>query len=67
MSEPIYTNLKRLTWRAHAKGPGIATFEYVDGGHDHQEMSHYHARNFAQRFGLLVVQERNDVEEWVRP
>jgi hypothetical protein len=23
----------------HTKGPGDATFEYTDGGHDHQEMS----------------------------
>jgi hypothetical protein len=67
MSEALYTSVNRIVWRKHAKGPGVATFEYIDGGHDHRKMSQYEARNLAGRLGLAVLQERHDVEEWIRP
>jgi hypothetical protein len=44
-----------VVWREHQKGPGVATFEYRDGGHDHREMSQYEARNLAEGFGLTEV------------
>ena len=28
MDETLYTNVIRIVWRQHAKGPGVATFEY---------------------------------------
>jgi hypothetical protein len=66
MGETLYTNVIRMLWRQHAKGPGVATFDYDDGGHDHRKMSQYEARNLAQSLGLGAVQERPDIEEWVR-
>jgi hypothetical protein len=66
MSESPYANVKRVVWREHPKGPGVATFEYVDGGHDHRVMSQYEARNLAESQGLVDLQERHDVHEWVR-
>jgi len=66
MDETLYTNVVRIVWRRHAKGPGIATFEYVDSGHDHRPMSQYEARNLAGSIGLALLQEHADIEEWVR-
>jgi len=66
MSESLYTNVKRIVWREHAKRPGVATFEYVDGGHDHREMSQYEVLNLAESLGLVGLQEGHDVQEWVR-
>jgi hypothetical protein len=61
-----YTTLMRIVWRDHPKGPGVATFEYVDGGHDHREMSQYQVVNLAEGLGLVALQEGPDVQEWVR-
>ncbi len=66
MTESVYTNVRRIVWREHAKGPGVATFEYVDGGHDHREMSQYQTTNLASSLGLVDLQGRPDVQEWVR-
>jgi hypothetical protein len=66
VDEPLYGNVNRIMWRQHAKGPGVATFEYVDGGHDHREMSQYQATNLAQSLGLVDLQGRHDIHEWVR-
>jgi len=55
-----------MLWREHAKGPGVATFEYAVGGHDHREMSHYEARSVAEGLGLVEVQDRPEFQEWVR-
>jgi hypothetical protein len=65
MSESSHSNLRRLVWREHAKGPGIATFEYVDGGHDHRPMSQYEAASLAGAAGLVELEERPDLHEWV--
>jgi hypothetical protein len=66
MSESPYSNVERIVWREHPKGPGIATFEYTDGGHDHRQMSQYEARNLAQSLGLVDLQEKSEIHEWVR-
>jgi hypothetical protein len=66
MSESLYTNVKRIVWREHAKGPGVATFEYADAGHDHREMSQYQAANLAASLGMVDLQGRYDIHEWVR-
>ena len=65
-SELLYPDLKRLVWRDHSMGPGVATFEYADGGHDHREMSKYEANRLAMSIGLVAIQDRPDVHEWVR-
>ena len=61
-----YDNLVRLVWREHEKGPGVATFEYHDGGHDHRAMSQYEAANLAQAAGLVQLNQEYEVREWVR-
>ena len=61
------TSVNRLVWREHLQGPGIATFDYDDGGHDHQQMSHHQARSHAQRLGLMSLQDRPEYQEWIRP
>jgi len=66
MAETPYSDVKRIVWRQHAKGPGVATFEYLDGGHDHRKMSQYEATNLARSLGLVDLQERHDLHEWVR-
>jgi len=66
MREGLYHDLRRLVWREHQKGPGVATFDYVDGGHDHQEMSQYQAANLAGTLGLVALQDHPDIHEWVR-
>jgi len=66
MTGTIDTNVKRMVWRRHAKGPGVATFEYADGGHDHQQMSQYEANNLAGSLGLAALQDEPDYHEWVR-
>ena len=61
-----YANVQRIVWREHAKGPGVATFEYTDGGHDHRKMSQYEAANLAESLGLAAIQDRPEYHEWVR-
>ena len=56
----------RMVWREHASGPGVATFNYADGGHDHREMSQYEARSLAERLGMSELQDLPDYQEWVR-
>jgi hypothetical protein len=63
----LYSNLLRLVWRDHASGPGVATFEYSDGGHDHREMSRYQLTALAEGLGFKAVQQGPDLQEWVRP
>jgi len=67
MDQTLDANVVRIVWRRHAKGPGIATFEYADAGHDHRPMSQYEARNLAGSLGLAMLHEHVDIEEWVRP
>jgi len=55
-----------MVWREHASGPGVATFNYADGGHDHREMSQYEARSLAERLGMSELQDLPDYQEWVR-
>lgn len=66
MDKNPYSNVERIVWREHAKGPGVATFEYSDGDHDHQEMSQYEARNLAESLGLVDLRETDGVKEWVQ-
>jgi len=66
MVDAPYANVKRIVWREHPKGPGVVTFEYVDGGHDHREMSPYAARDLASSLGLVDLQEHDELREWVR-
>ncbi len=66
MTATLYTNINRIVWREHAKGPGVATFDYTDGGHDHREMSQYQAATLAQSLGLSALQDQTDFHEWVR-
>jgi hypothetical protein len=66
MSESAYSNVKGIVWRDHLKGPGVATFEYLDGGHDHREMSQYEMRSLAERLGLTILQDHHDLQEWAR-
>jgi len=60
-------SVRRLVWREHAHGPGGATFEYDDGGHDHHQMSPYEARGVAERLGFVALQDRPEYQEWIRP
>ena len=66
MSDSLYTNVTSIVWREHVNGPGVATFEYADGGHDHQQMSQYQAANLAESLGLAAMQEHPEFREWVR-
>jgi hypothetical protein len=61
-----YANIQRIVWRDHAKGPGVATFEYFDGGHDHREMSRYQVATLAESLGLSAIRDQPDIHEWVR-
>ena len=58
--------VQRIVWREHAKAPGVATFEYVDGGHDHREVSQYESRSLAGSLGLVEVRDSPEFKEWVR-
>ncbi len=62
----LYTNINRIVWRQHAKGPGVATFDYTDGGHDHREMSKHQVATLAESLGLSALQDQPDFHEWVR-
>jgi len=66
MTATLYSNIVRIVWREHVKGPGVATFEYSDGGHDHREMSKYQVANLAESLGLSALQDHPDFHEWVR-
>jgi hypothetical protein len=65
MTDSLETTVRRMVWREHAKGPGVATFEYGDGGHDHRDMSPYEARTVADGLGLVAVRQRPEFQEWV--
>ena len=58
--------VQRIVWREHAKAPGVATFEYDDGGHDHREVSQYEARSLAEGLGLIGLHDRPEYQEWIR-
>jgi len=64
--DTTYSHVERLIWRDHRKGPGVATFEYDDGGHDHQKMSFYEARNLADSIGLTELEDKANIKEWIR-
>ena len=66
MTDSLETYVLRMVWRDHAKGPGVATFEYADASHDHRDMSPYEARTLADGLGLVPQQQRPDFQEWVR-
>jgi len=66
MTATQYSNIVRIVWREHATSPGVATFEYTDGGHDHREVSQYEAATLAEGLGLSALQDRPDFHEWVR-
>ena len=66
MTATHYANVQRIVLREHAKGPGVATFEYTDGGHDHRDMSQYQATNLAESLDFAAIQDRPDYHEWVR-
>jgi hypothetical protein len=66
VNESPYRDLWRITWRLHAKGPGVATFDYNGGGHDHRGMSQYEARNIAEGRGLTELEDGPEFKEWVR-
>jgi hypothetical protein len=65
MTDRTHSKLRRLVWREHAKGPGVATFEYEDGGHDHRQMSQYEAASVASASGLVEREDGPDLHEWV--
>lgn len=66
MVESPETSINRLVWRDHEQGPGVVTFEYDDGGHDHQQMSQYEVRVKAEGLGLVALQDRPEYQEWIR-
>jgi hypothetical protein len=66
MTDSQNSSVRRLVWRDHAKGPGVATFEYADGGHDHRPMSQYEARTLAADHGLVLSHQDDAVHEWNR-
>lgn len=59
-------DVERIIWREHAKGPGVLTLLYVDGGHDHREASQYETRSLAQGLGLTALHDRPEYQEWIR-
>ncbi len=66
MTDTQNSSVRRLVWREHAKGPGVATFEYDDGGHDHRAMSQYEARTLAADHGLVLSHQGDTLHEWQR-
>ena len=66
MAYSLNTNVTSIVWREHAKGPGVATFQYDDGGHDHQQLSQYEARNLAESVGLVELEDHAEFKEWVK-
>jgi len=64
--DTTYSHVERLIWRDHRKGPGVATFEYDDGGHDHQKMSFYEARTLAESVGLTELADKVESKEWIK-